>query len=392
MVIGYNPSESARRFYLPYSLGRVMTSPRLAVLRLVHVALLLSVTGCGTYSTIKSPQPVIPNSTNTALVATTGLRLGYVWQAASSNLYPILGVTGAAHYGNAALPGGPKVVQAAAITTASGAWALTLDANGALRQWDLAGQTSVVLSTNIPIDSQIWISPSGSSAAVISPSSATGAVISGLPTKAQVAGVALPLGIVLPDVAVSDTGALLVGVTRGSATATEVGVVSTTRTYTPVTSLQAWGGAAFAPGQSSDAAVIADGSTAQAVLVSQLTSGAPVLSTIVSGELLQRAAGVAVSADARWAYIGDSGKPQIVRASLSGSGSPTAIACACTPQQMIPLTSDGVFSLTRNSAGQADWILDTRAATPRSFFVPANPASSQSATIHRAKLSERVQP
>lgn len=368
-----------------------MTSPRVVVLRLVlRAALLLSVTGCGTYS-IKAPQPVASGSSDAALV-TTGLRLGYVWQAASNNLYPILGVTGAAHYGNAVLPGDAKVVQAAAITTASGAWALTLGADGALRQWDLAGQTSMVLSTNLPADSQIWISPSGNSAAVLSPSSATGAVISGLPTKAQVAAVPLPPGVLLPDVAVSDAGALLVGVNNGSAAIIEVGVVSATRGYTPITRLQAWGGAAFVPGQSNDAAVIADGGLAQAVFVSQLTSGAPVLSSIVTGDLLQRAAGVAVSADGKWAYIGDVGKPQIIRASLSGSGSPTAIACACMPQQMIPLTSNGVFSLTRNAAGQADWILDTRTATPRSFFVPANPASSQNAATRQPRRSDRVLP
>jgi hypothetical protein len=371
-----------------------MISPRLASLRLVlRAALLLSLTGCGTYTGTKAPQPVASSPSSALSVATTGLRLGYLWQSTSRNVYPILGVTAAAHYGSAVLPDDSKSVKAAAITTSSGAWALVLGADGVLRQWDLVGQTAVGLSGNIPSDSQIWFSPSGSSAMVISASLPTALVIIGLPAKPQLTSVPLPSGFTLPDATVSDTGTLLIGVNRAGMAGAEVGVISPTQSYTPITRVQAWGGAAFVPGQSSDAAVIADAGAAQVVLASHLTGGSPVLTTVPVGEALESAAGVAVSADGKWAYIWDPVKLQIVRASLSGSGTPTAISCACTPRQMIPLTSDGIFSLTQDVAGQADWILDTRTTAPRSFFVPVNSASAQTATsAHVSKASNRILP
>ena len=370
----------------------MVMSPRLASLCLVlRAALLLSLMGCGTYTGTKVPQPVASSPSNAVLVATTGLHMGYLWQSANRNVYPILGVTGAAHYGRAVLPSASKLLKAAAIGTSSGAWALTLGADGVLRQWDLVDQTGVGLSANIPTDSEIWFSPSGSSAAVVSPSSPTAVVIIGLPAKPQVTTVPLPSGFTLPDAAVSDTGVLLIGVNRAGVAGTEVGVVSTSQSYTPITRVRAWGGTAFVPGQSSDAAVIADGGAEQAVLASHLTVGSPVLATVPVGNVLHSASGVAVSADGKWAYIGDPEKLQIVRASLSGFETPTAISCACTPQQMIPLTSDGIFSLTRNIAGQADWVLDTRTAAPRSFFVPANSASAlTAASAGQAKQSDRI--
>ena len=371
-----------------------MISPRLASLRLVlRAALLLSLTGCGTYSSTKAPQPVASSPSNAVQIATAGLRLGYLWQSANQNLYPIVGVTAAAHYSSAVLPNDSGLVEAAAITTPSGAEVLALSADGVLRQWDLAVQTATGLSTKIPSDSQIWFSPSGSSAAVVSASSPTAVVIVGLPAKPQLTTVPLPSGFTFPDAAVSDAGTLLVGVDRPGMAGAEVGMVSPGQNYTPITRVQAWGGAAFVPGQSSDAAVIADGGAAQVVLASHLTDGAPGLAAVPVGGTLQSAAGVAVSADGKWAYIADPARLQVVRASLSGSAAPTAISCTCTPRQMIPLTSDGIFSLTKNVAGQADWILDTRTAAPRSFFVPANSASAQTATsAHESKATDRILP
>lgn len=353
-----------------------MMSPRLASLRLVlGVALLVFLTGCATYTGNKAPEPVASSSSDAVPVATSGLRMGYVWQPASGNLYPILGVTGAAHYGSAALSGNAGLAQAAAITTPSGDWALELGTDGVLRQWTLSGQAGTSLSANLPGDSQIWFSPSGTSAAVISPSSPSRAVVvTGLPAKPQLSAVSLPGGFVSGDAAVSDTGAFLVGVNRPGVTGIDVGLLSASQSYTPIAHVQAWGGAAFVPGQSSSSAVIADAGAAQLTLLSGLTGSSPALANVPLGGMLQRASGVAASADGKWAYIGDAGKSQILRAALSGATTPTAISCACTPQQMIPLTSDGIFSLTRNTAGQADWILDTRAAEPRTVFIPANPS------------------
>jgi hypothetical protein len=150
-----------------------------------------------------------------------------------------------------------------------------------------------------------------------------------------------------------------------------VGILSETRGYTPITMLQAWGGAGFLPGNGG-AAVIADGATGRLTYASNLSGASPVLVPLADAGLLQKPLAVGVSPDRKWAYAVDSAKPQIVRVSIDASGpAPLSIACACTPQQLVPLTTDGVYSLSKDVQGQPAWILDTRTSQPRTFFVPA---------------------
>jgi len=68
----------------------------------LRVALLVLLTGCSNVTGSKAPQPVNASpSSDAAPVALAGLQLGYIWQSGQHNLYPILGVTGATHYGGA---------------------------------------------------------------------------------------------------------------------------------------------------------------------------------------------------------------------------------------------------------------------------------------------------
>src|SRR5579859_1351059 len=189
-----------------------MVYSRLASSELVlRVALLALLTGCGNVENTKAPQPVTA-SPSAAPVALAGLQLGYVWQTDKHNLYAVLGVTGATHYGSAMLPADGSVINAAATASLSSSWALLVHRDGTLQEWDLHGSASTILADRVPPDSSLMFSPSGTSAAVVNPSSQTALLVSGLPSKAQVASVLMPSGYVAGDIAVSDAGVLLVGV------------------------------------------------------------------------------------------------------------------------------------------------------------------------------------
>src|ERR1700739_4708476 len=110
----------------------------------LRAALLVLLTGCGMGTDSKPPQPVSPSS-NVSPVALAGLQLGYIWQSGQHNLYPILGVSGASHYGGAALSGGAHIVNAAATASPSSASILVLRQDGTLQEWELPAATTSTL-------------------------------------------------------------------------------------------------------------------------------------------------------------------------------------------------------------------------------------------------------
>jgi hypothetical protein len=360
-----------------------------------RVAFFALLTGCSAVTSTNSPKPVDPGaSPNGVPIAPAGLQLGYIWHADSRNLYPILGVSGAAHYGGPALASDSSIVAAAAATSASSSWALMLHKDGTLKLWTISGSSSGTMAASVATDSTILFSPSGTCAALVSPSTSTVVVIIGLPSKPQVSNVSLPAGFSPDQIAVGNDGTVLAGVTRPGIAGVQLGTLSETRGYTPFGTVQAWGGAGFLPGSGGDAAVIADGVTARLAYASNLNGASPALAPLAAGDLLQKPVAVGVSPDGKWAYAVDSAKPQIVRVGIGASGpAPLSIACACTPQQLVPLTTDGVFSLSRDVQGQPAWILDTRTSEPRTFFVPALPGvvSSQGANSSVKRTSGAAQ-
>ncbi len=351
-----------------------MTSPRnTSALLVLRAALLVLLTGCGIVTNTNAPKPVAPGSTSTGVpVAPGGLQLGYIWHPESRTLYPILGVSGAAHYGSGTLPADPTVVAAAGVSSSS-SWGLVLHKNGTLEEWSLPASNDGTLAARVAPDSSILFSPSGTSAAVVSASTSTAVVITGLPSKSQVANVALPAGFVEGEFNVSDSGNVLAATKLQGAQGIQVGIVSETRGYSPVVTIQAWGGAGFVPGPQGDAAVIADGATGRLTYATNLNGASPAITQLSSTALLEKPVAVSVSQDGKWAYAVDSARPQIARVSIGASAAPISIACACTPQQLVSLTPDGVYLLSRNVRGQPAWILDTRISQPRTFFVPALP-------------------
>jgi DNA-binding beta-propeller fold protein YncE len=360
----------------------------------LRAALLVLLTGCGIVTGSKAPQPVAATpSSGATLVALAGLQLGYIWQTGQRNLYPILGVTGASHYGSAALSADASVVNAAATTSPSSSSILVLHKDGTLQEWELPAATTTVLAARVPLDSSLIFSPSGSAAAVVSSSAKIAVVVSGLPSRPQVVSVAMPSGFVAGDIVVSDAGALLVGVMPAGGAGIQFGFLSETHSYSPIGTVQSWGGAAFQPGTTANAVIVADALSGQLAYIANPDATSPTLTSVSVSGLVQKAAGVAVSPDGKWAFVADGGKPQLVEVSLQASGSaPAVIPCACTPQQMVPLTPDGIYAITRNVAGQPDWILDARTSQPRTFFVPAIaiPGSNQTASASPTKQPDRI--
>jgi hypothetical protein len=369
-----------------------MVSSWIASSKLVlRAALLVLFTGCGVVTGSKAPQPVSASpSSSAAPVALAGLQLGYIWQTGQHNLYPILGVPGASHYGDAALSAGVRVVNAAATTSPSSGSILVLNKDGTLQEWELPSGTTSTLAAHVPLDSSLLFSPSGSSAVVVSSSAQMAFVVSGLPTRPQVISTPLPSGFMAGDIAVSDTGGLLVGVAKSGAAGIQLGFLSATQSYNPVGTVQGWGGAAFLP-RGAAGVVVADALSPQLTYIANPDATSPMITSISVPGLLQKAAGVAVSPDGKWAFVADSGKPQLAQVSLLASGPPsTVISCACTPQQVVSLTPDGIYAITRNIAGQPDWILDARTSELRTFFIPAIPDSNQTASASATKRPDRI--
>ena len=361
-----------------------MNSPLNTSIKLVLRASFLGLlTGCGIVTSTNAPKPVNPGASSDGVnVAPGGLQLGYIWHEGSRTLDPILGVSGAAHYGSPAAVSDETIVTAAAATSASSSWALMLHKDGRLDEWSVSASNGGTLAAGVATDSRILLSPSGTSAVLVSPSTSAAVVITGLPSKPQVANLSLPSGFSPLKIAVGDDGGMLAGVMRPGAPGLQVGILSETRAYTPIGTIQAWGGAGFLPGSGSDAAVFADGATGRLTYASNLNGASPALVPLAGAGLLQKPVAVGISPDGKWAYAADSAKPQIVRVSIGASGpAPSSIACACRPQQLVSLTTDGVFSLSRDVAGQPAWLLDTRTPLPRTFFVPAIPvpAAAQNA-------------
>jgi hypothetical protein len=254
-----------------------------------------------------------------------------------------------------------------------------LHKDGTLQQWAFPDSNAATLAAGVAADSAILFSPSGTCAALVSGSTLNALVITGLPSKPQVANLKLPPGFSTNEFAVSDGGSILAGITRAGVAGVQLGLLSEAHSYTAIGTIQAWGGAGFQPGSGSDAVVIADAANGGLTYATNLNGASPAFAPLAGSGLLQKPVAVGVSPDGKWAYAADSAKPQIVRVSLGSAGSPaSSIACACTPQQLVPLTADGIFAMTREAPGQPAWILDTRTSQPRTFFVPALPGTAAS--------------
>ena len=351
---------------------------------LASLALLVSA-GCGVTGTQQQIASSTTGGTSAAAAATAprGPQLGYLWDATQKNLYPVLGVAGAAHYGAPLLAAESNYVAGAVGgITGSAAWALLLDSTGTLDVLTLPSTTPVVVTTRVSLDASLIFAPAGAYALIFSKATNTLLLISGLPAQPQVSALATPAGSTLTGAAVSDRGTVLAGWT--STTGVQAGTLSG-GSATVIANLSSWGGAGFVPGTPAagqEQAVIADAGTGLLTRLAGVGGTAPTATQLASAGKLQSPIAVAVSRDGLWAFAADSAKQQVVRFDLSGSTPAIPIPCACQPARLLGLPGNTVFEVSTDQAGQPAWLLDGHALVPRTFFVPALPAATpvQSAT------------
>jgi hypothetical protein len=338
------------------------------------VLALALVAGCGVTGSQVPRATGVGSPSMSAAVVPQGPQLGYVWDGMRKNVYPLLGVAGAAQYGAAVPAVGAKYVYGAVSGSGAASFALLLDGAGTLDVLVLPSGSARVMTTRVPVDASIVFAPGGGYAVVESRSANTALLVSGLPGHAQVAELAVPAGSALAGVAVSDRGTVLAG--WAGASGVQVGVLAATGA-TAIGSLTAWGGAGFVPGGAAagqEQAVVADGSTGQLTRLSGIggsTGSAATATALASGGLLQTPVAVAVSGDGGWAFVADGAKQQVVRVDLVGTTAPVAIACACQPSRLVALPGNTYFEVSADQAGQPAWLLDGHAVGARTFFVPA---------------------
>ncbi len=353
--------------------------------------------GCGTTSTQTLVGPSGPSTPNTADIS-QGPQVGYVWNQVQGNLYPVLGVAGAARFGAPLLSA--KYVTGAVGGGGSGAWALLLDSTGTLDLVTVSASgalgSPVVVGTKVPVDSSIAFAPQGGYAVIVSRATNTALLVSGLPGQPLPAPLSAPGGA-LVGAAVSDRGTVLAGWTGASGV--QVGTLAAAGA-TAVVSVSAWGGAGFVPGTSAagpaagqEQAVVADGGTGQLARLSGIGGAAATVTTLNAGGKLQTPVAVAVSGDGGWAFAADGAKQQVVRVDLVGTTAPVSLACACQPARLVGLPGNLFFEVSTDQAGQPAWLLDGHAAAPRTFFVPAlagtTPAAAVAPTTAKAARGAR---
>jgi hypothetical protein len=370
-------------------------SPPAGVLLVLLIALFLPIVACSRVSNISASLPVDSATSSSAPIAPSGLQLGYLWQKDSQNLYPVVGVTGSARLGDGVLPANERVTVAGAAKGPTGAWAVVLDQDGTLKELNLSTGAANPLAAHIPLDSTLVFSPAGVTAALGSASAHSVVVLTGLPSAPRVSTLMLPSGV-LSGVAVSDGGTVIAGISQPGAAGTQVTMISEMNQTIALGSVQGWGGAAFVPaaltGSGGEAAVFADSGSARVSYAANLGAASPDVRVLAGSGLLRAPNAVGVSANGKWAFVSDGGKPQVVRLSLiEPASAPSAIACACNPDRLSPETTDGIYALTSGSSGQPSWLLDTRTSQPRTFFVPASTSPSAAATgkVPRASVPVR---
>ena len=340
--------------------------------------------GCGVTSN-SIPQALSPGSSASTASAPLGPQLGYLWIASQNNLYPMLGVAGATHFGAALLS--TAYVAGAVGGSGSGTVALLVDKTGTLDKLKLATMTISVVSTGVPADARLAFAPAGSYAVVFSPSGHMALLLSGLQGVAtpQVTELTTPAGTLLVGAAVSDAGNVLAGWTSAGSAGVSIGTLGAGGANI-LGSVTAWGGAGFVPsaatssaaasqssaqGGMQDQAILADAGTGLLTRVSGIGGAAPATTPLTTGGLLQTSAGVAISHSGRWVFAADSAKQQVVRVDLTGATPPSSLACSCQPARLLPLAGNTLFAVSADLAAQPAWLLDASTATQRTFFVPA---------------------
>lgn len=298
----------------------------------------------------------------------TGPTTGFVFDAGSRSVRPVLGVPGGSTIG-APVDLGKDFSLASAWVSPRVDFAIGVTGEGALHIVRIDGSAAPRAVQEIAGAVQnVVYSPSGSSAVLFTADGTH--VITGLPDTPKVTGSVNPGGILrrgtptglgirasapVVSVAVSDDGWYVL---YGSGGSVRVLTVSGENRQLATTAADAV--VAFAP-NSHDVAV-ADSDSGVVVFRDLAGAGA---SKVIGG--MRSPTGVAFSPDARRVYVASASARSVSGFDIE-SGASSTLACDCSPVNLVRMGN--VYRL--NDFGREPlWLLDADAKDPRIVFVPA---------------------
>jgi hypothetical protein len=251
--------------------------------------------------------------------------------------------------------------------------ALLADAGGRLWLAPLAGTGTVQqIAAGVPQGSRFFsFAPTADSAVVYVPGAGTLLALTSLSTQPAVETVQVPAGLL--SAAIADTGALLVAASSPSGALLETRLSG--GAFGAAIPLGRFGGMSFLSGGSD--AVYGDAATNTIYLLPASTGKASVVASAKDG--VRAPSAVAVSTDRHWAGVLNSADASLLRVDLSGSQPAERLSCACTPLRLSPLSGNGVFLMTDALPAAPVWALDVASTTPRTFFVPAQAGTADTA-------------
>jgi hypothetical protein len=288
---------------------------------------------------------------------------GLVFDRASRELRPVLGIPGASLMGEPIALG----VDAAAAWVAPLQTAAFVAASDGKLHWfrfDAGKVSEVPLGEAAAVPQAVVFSPSGTAAALVNGNRAQ--IVKGLPNAPAIAGeVALPVDHVARPVvrrltlAVNDDASYLLFGSGG--TVNLLGMAGENRKL-----LDTAGPAfvAFAPG-GSDAAVV-DARGAGVMLFRDLAKAGNPETVAALDERIAATSGVAFSPDGRRMFLSIASGKGVDVLDL-GTNARSKVECSCSPAGMTRMGN--LFRLTEPGA-EPLWLFDPAAAEPRIVFVP----------------------
>jgi hypothetical protein len=305
-----------------------------------------------------------------AIAAPTGPQLGYFWNSGDQTLRPILGIPGASQIGQSVVPAGTYATAAA---SSASEMALLQEPDGSLDALKLPSGQPIHLTAATPAGVRIRFSPDGKSALVFLPGSASLTLVTGLTSTPTLAALAAPFPVT--EAALSNAASIAVATASSSGVSLQI--VSSSGTATPIASVGALAGLAFA-----GADLVAADSAASSLLLVHNAATTPAVSSISTSGLLQAPLALGVSPDARWALVANSAEPSLIAVDLTAQTAPQRILCACSPAVVAPISGSGAFRVTGPTGGPL-WGVELTTATapaPRAFFIPSLPGMAAGKT------------
>lgn len=318
--------------------------------------LAISVTGCG--SGLRSAAGA--SAPATVLVVSAAPKLGYAWNSNDKTLRPIIGIPGAAQFGESVTSAG---IYGQGEADPTGSIAVLLGDDQSVYTMSLPGGSPVLVAGKAPIASTIVFSPKGTWAFIFSRGSAAGKLLT------QLSGTALSKNVTfsgpLKDAMVSDAGTVAAALNAPDDIAVQA--TASSGAVLPLAAVKGYGGMSFIAG--TEDLLLADAST-DSLLRFRSASTSPSSSPVPTAGLLKKPVSLATSRTSRWAVIANSGDASVIRVDLSGGTPAQRTVCNCKPSTVNQLSDEGSFRLTALQDGPV-LIGDASKSAFPILFIPA---------------------